>query len=188
MTRETDPDAQLITEIQHGSRDAFNQLVRRHQAAVRRLAARLIEDDEEARDVAQEVFIVAWRELSRWRFKAKFFTWLYQTTWNLARGARRKGQRHRYREKLPGTNGSHAPSSREEMIAAEQNAAVREAVNGLAERQQQVILYRVYEKLSVAETAAIMKCREGTVKALLSQALKNLAFKIRSDARIHHKC
>lgn len=175
MTRETDPDAQLISEIQHGSRDAFNQLVRRHQGAVRRMAQRLIKDEEEARDVAQEVFVLAWRELPKWRFKAKFFTWLYQTTWNLARGARRKASRHQYREKPPPPETAHTHSSREEMIAAEKHAAVRAAVATLPERQRQAVILRVYERLSVAETAAVMKCREGTVKALLFQALRKLS-------------
>ena len=176
MTREiTDPDAQIILEIQHGSRDAFNQLVRRHQAAVRRLAQRLIDDEEEARDVAQEVFVLAWRELPRWRFKAKFFTWLYQTTWNLSRGVRRKAYRHQYREKPPQPDSAPSGNRREEIITAERHVAVRAAVAALPERQRQVVILRVDEKLSVAQTADVMKCKEGTVKALLFQALKKLS-------------
>lgn len=180
MTKIIDPDAVLIQDIQHGSRDAFNQLVRRHQQTVCRLAKRLIEDEEEARDVAQEVFLLAWHELPKWRYKAKFFTWVYQTTWNLARGTRRKNRRLTYREQLP-VQESATDNGADKLIAAENRAAVGAAVDALPERQRQVVLLRIYEKLSIADSAAVMKCKEGTIKALLFQALNRLADLIKTE-------
>ncbi len=171
-----DPDAELIREFQAGSVEAFNDLVRRHQAAVCRMAYRVIGQQEESRDIAQEVFIKAHQMLPKWRFKAKFFTWLYQTTWNLARNWRRKHSRLDYYEYI----GEHKelqthPEAQVGMHYQEQKAMIKRVLGQLPKRQHQVVLLRIYERLSVEDTAAVMQCRPGTVKALLNQAMKRLS-------------
>lgn len=181
-----DPDAQLIQNVQEGSRDAFTQLVLKHQLTVRRLAQRLTNDAEEARDVAQEVFIIAWHELPRWRYKAKFFTWLYQTTWNVARSYQKKSKSHRMKSRSNVVNNDHPSNQQDQMIREEKGFVVRSAVDSLPERQKQAIYLRIYEQLNVSETAKIMKCKEGTVKALIFQAMKKLGTKLKKEEQHGH--
>ena len=180
--KQTDPDQEIIRQIQSGSEHAFNDLVRRHQETVCRMAYRILGNKDEARDVAQDVFILAHKTLPKWRFKAKFFTWIYQTTLNMCRTHKRKGYRMEYVEALP----DHlVPRDNEsgysDMALAEQITSLRQSMQKLSDRQHQVVLLRIYERLSIKDTAEIMKCRTGTVKALLSQAVQKLSLHLNKE-------
>lgn len=90
-----DPDRPLVTEAAAGSREAFDELVRRHQSRIFNLARALAGDDGEAEDLAQEAFIRAWRAIGRFRGESAFRTWLYRVALNvihshLARRSRRR--------------------------------------------------------------------------------------------------
>ncbi len=92
---QVDPDRSLVTEAAAGSREAFDELVRRHQARIFNLARALAGDDGEAEDMAQEAFIRAWRAIGRFRGDSAFRTWLYRVALNvihshLVRRARRR--------------------------------------------------------------------------------------------------
>jgi len=77
-------DRQLAAAARSGDEAAFAELVKRHQGGVRRLAARILLDDEEARDIAQLAFIRAWENLPRYDPSWCFSTWLYRIASNLA--------------------------------------------------------------------------------------------------------
>lgn len=177
-----DPDSELIQQFQKGSVEAFNQLVRRHQAAVCRMAYRVIGQQEESRDIAQDVFIKAHEVLPKWRFQAKFFTWLYQTTWNFSQNWRRKNSRLDYYEYISEHKEllTH-PEADVGMHYQEQKEMIKRVLSQLTKRQHQVVLLRIYERLSIEDTAAVMKCRPGTVKALLNQAMKRLSQVVKKE-------
>lgn len=85
----------LIRQAQRGDRAAFEQLVRRYEGNVLRLALRLVRSEEEARDLYQEAFLKIYRSLHRFRFESRFSTWVYRVVMNvcldhLRRLARRK--------------------------------------------------------------------------------------------------
>lgn len=90
-----DPDRPLVAEAAAGSREAFDELVRRHQARIFNLARALVGDDGDAEDLAQEAFIRAWRAIGRFRGASAFRTWLYRVAINVIRShlARRSQQR-----------------------------------------------------------------------------------------------
>jgi RNA polymerase sigma-70 factor (ECF subfamily) len=175
-------DEQLIRAVQQGCEVSFGELVRRYQQAVYRVCYRVLGDRDEARDVAQEVFLKVFRILPQWRFEAKLFTWLYRTSLNLARGVLRRRGRFQYRdwakEDEPDTE---SPQVRTTLDRAQRDQAISQALFSLPDRQQQVVVLRIYERLSVQETAEIMQCKEGTVKALLFQALQRLATVIQPE-------
>ena len=77
-------DRQLAALAREGDEAAFAGLVRRHQGGVRRCAARILGDDEEARDITQLAFVRAWENLSRYDPAWSFSTWLYRIASNLA--------------------------------------------------------------------------------------------------------
>jgi RNA polymerase sigma-70 factor (ECF subfamily) len=86
------PDETLISEARAGDLDAFAELVRRYERRVRSVLARLLDDERDVEEAAQDVFVQAWRNLSSYRGDAAFFTWLYRIAVNEALMRRRRGQ------------------------------------------------------------------------------------------------
>jgi RNA polymerase sigma-70 factor (ECF subfamily) len=76
-------DRTLVEQAQAGSRPAFEELVRRYDRDVLRLALNLMKRTEDARDVYQEAFLKVYRNLHRFRFECSFYTWLYRIVTNV---------------------------------------------------------------------------------------------------------
>lgn len=76
-------DRNLVLEAQAGNRAAFEQLVKRYDRNVLRLALNLMKQTEDARDVYQEAFLKVYRNLHRFRFECSFYTWLYRIVTNV---------------------------------------------------------------------------------------------------------
>ncbi|EHJ47052.1 RNA polymerase, sigma-24 subunit, ECF subfamily [Solidesulfovibrio carbinoliphilus subsp. oakridgensis] len=86
-------EAQLIEDILDGEAEAYAVLVRRYQGPIHALMARMCGDGEDARDLTQETFVVAYEKLDRFKCGARFFPWLYTIGLNLGRDHLRK-KRH----------------------------------------------------------------------------------------------
>jgi RNA polymerase sigma-70 factor (ECF subfamily) len=86
------PDEKLIAEARAGDLDAFAELVRRYERRVRSVLGRLLEDERDVEEAAQDVFVQAWRSLARYRGEGALFTWLYRIAVNeaLMRSRRRQ--------------------------------------------------------------------------------------------------
>src|SRR3954453_16951871 len=82
--RAIDPDLPLVDRFRAGERAAFDELVRRHQQALWRLARRYVKNDADAADVVQQTFVRAFRGLARFRAAATVRTWMYRIAINLA--------------------------------------------------------------------------------------------------------
>ena len=82
----------LVVEAQAGSRSAFEELVRRYDRDVLRLALNLMKRPEDARDVYQEAFLKVYRNLHRFRFECSFYTWLYRIVTNVCLDQLRRRQ------------------------------------------------------------------------------------------------
>ena len=76
-------DTILVREAQRGDRAAFEDLVRRYDQAVLRLALRLTGSEHEAQDIYQEAFLKAYRNVGNFRFECSFYTWIYRIVTNL---------------------------------------------------------------------------------------------------------
>lgn len=170
MTYDDVSDQELVQRFKDGDADAFDALVRRYQDQVCRMAAVWLYDAEHATDVAQEVFLRSFKGLRRFRFKAAPFTWLYRTTRNVCHEFNRR------RRTEPLDHEPLDPGAGPESEASRYDAArqVRALVAELPDRQREVVLLRIFEGLSVRDTARAMSCREGTVKALLHKAKAKL--------------
>ena len=87
-------NAELVKKSQLGDKNAFEELVRRHQELVFSLAYKLTGNRELANDVAQEAFIRAWRAIQKFRGDSTFSTWIYRITVNTAWTLRKKAKKH----------------------------------------------------------------------------------------------
>src|ERR1700674_335069 len=90
--QESEEEKLLIEQAQSGDREAFEQLVRRHDRDILRLAFHMLGNREEAREVFQETFLKAYRSLGRFRFASSFYTWIYRIATNVSLDHLRKRQ------------------------------------------------------------------------------------------------
>lgn len=160
----------LIERARSGDDDAFGELVRMHQDRVYRTAVRLV-GPEDAQDVAQEVFLKAYRELKRFRARSALSTWLYRMTVNLALNYLRGMRRERDRRERYGPGVSSSPPSPDSgLIDREFTDAVWAVIDSLPERQRTAIILHRFEGLSASETAGVMGLSLGAVESLLHRA------------------
>lgn len=177
--RDKDSDQSLVKRFQRGDREAFELLVRRHQDRIYRLAMTLVYAPSDAADATQEVFLRAIKGLKEFRFRASPFTWLYRTTKNVCLELNRK--HHPGREPESAIEADIEDGMVDHFSDKQCAAAIRSLIAGLPERQRDVVLLRYFEELSVKDTATVLGCRPGTVKALLHKAKAGL----RKTRRIH---
>ncbi len=163
-------DVELVRQFKSGNAAAFDAIVLRFQDRIYRLAAVSLYDEQYAADVTQEVFVRSHKGLRSFRFRAQPFTWLYRTTKLVCQEFNRRRRTESLEEDPRDT------SMLPEHVIADLDRArrIRSLVAELPERQQEVVLLRIFEELSVKETAKALGIREGTVKANLHKATTNL--------------
>lgn len=174
MTRDETSDVELVRQFTSGDPNAYDAIVRRFQDRVFRLACVWLYDDQSAADVAQEVFVRGFKGLRGFRFRSAPFTWLYRTTKNVCNEFNRVRKTEQLDDEIP----SAAAAPEGDVSRYEGARRVRQLVSKLPDRQREVVILRIFEDLSVQETASSMGCREGTVKALLHKATANLKLRM----------
>jgi RNA polymerase sigma-70 factor, ECF subfamily len=171
-------DEELVARSRGGDLDSFNQLVLRWERPIYALAYRVIGREEDARDVAQETFLRAFRALSGFKGQAKFSSWLYRITLNLCRDWIRKERRAPISQAPEGVDlielaGEATPSeSIEDLVSRKQlSEAVAKAMALLPEEQRTAIILKEYHGLTFQEIADMLDCPLSTVKTRLYQGL-----------------
>jgi RNA polymerase sigma-70 factor (ECF subfamily) len=175
------PDAEqhLIQRAQKGDQEAFAVLVTEHQRYVYNLALRVLKNEEEALDLAQETFIRAWTALPNFRGGSQFRTWLYRIVTNLCYN-RLPNLRRSLNElgddliaDIPETevafdNPAHGFESRE------LRSYLHQAIDHLDGHYRLLILLRYQNELSYEEIATMLNLPLGTVKTGLFRAKEQL--------------
>ena len=171
-------DEELVARSMGGDLDSFNQLVLRWERPIYALAYRVIGREEEARDVAQETFLRAFRALNGFKGQAKFSSWLYRITLNLCRDWMRKERRTPVSQAPEGIDilelaGEATPSETiEQMVGRKElGRAVSKAMAALPEEQRTAIILKEYHGLTFQEIADMLDCPLSTVKTRLYQGL-----------------
>jgi RNA polymerase sigma-70 factor, ECF subfamily len=177
-SREEPTDEELALAFQKGDEIAFDMLVRRHQGRVYAVAFRVTNNREDARDVAQDVFVKAYSNPLKWKPTGKFLPWLLRLTLNQAIDLLRRKKRHR--EETLDASGSErmiqAPAAETDRRAQadEINLRIQKALESLSPAQRAVFILRHYEGLPLADSAKELGCSAGSVKVHLFRALKKL--------------
>jgi len=172
-------DRELAIAARAGDGLAFEALVARKTPGVLSLARRILSDAEDARDVAQMVFLRVWEQLGRYDESYAFNTWLYRVATNLAidflRSSRSRQRAHgaslrlvRLREELTGEQTARAAEENEISRLFERAAAC------LSGKQRVVFILREIEDRDTSEIAGILGCRESTVRNHLFNARRIL--------------
>lgn len=169
-----DPDAELVRRIGAGDQRAAEDLVRRHLSRMTALARRMLSDPAEAEDVAQEVFLRVWRTAPNWREgQAKFETWMHRVALNLCYDRLRRRREHSDPDAGVLVADS-APGAAETLIARQQAAAVRRALDALPERQRAAIVLCHFQELSNIDAAATLEVSVEALESLLARGRRGL--------------
>src|ERR1700679_918795 len=175
-------ETQIIASILAGDAHLFHQLIRPYERSVYVMALSFLKKEADAEDIAQEAFLKAFRNLSRFRGDSKFGTWLISITLNEAR-TRLRQQKTVQLESIdapddPDEDPRVSPAIlrdwREIPSEALERKEVRDllkiAVDALPPAYREIFLLRDVEELSIAETAEVLKINTGLVKVRLHRA------------------
>ena len=181
-----DPDRALVEAAAGGSREAFDELVRRHQAAVITLARVLTSGRGDAEDLAQDVFVRAWRSIGTFRGDSTFRTWLHRVAINVIRTSQsRQGRlmrmftaRGRNDESLDGARVGPAvdPASGAEPVDAmlARRQVIDRALATLPDELRVAVTLRDLQGLDYKEIAAALDVPIGTVESRIFRARQKL--------------
>jgi RNA polymerase sigma-70 factor, ECF subfamily len=190
MPDSLDPDAALMLRVKQGDTAAFTELVERYKQPVMNLAYRTLRDETEAEDLAQTVFVQAWKSAARYQPTAKFSTWLFTIARNLCLNEIRRRKRHPA-ESLDQTRDDaddqpllqiedkRIAAAPQELLRGELEQKVDEAVSALPENQRTALLLCRQEELSYEEIAAVLGCSLSATKSLIHRARETLKAKLK---------
>jgi len=178
-------ERELILLAQRGDRRAFEDLVYRYDRKVLAIAASYTGNNlDDAKDVYQEVFLRVFKALPKFRFDARFSTWLYRIVVNVCLTQQRR-RKNREADSLDFVEDEESQSLLEKQASDERSSDqkaydgevarhVAMAMKTLSPQQRLVFTLRHYEGYKLREIAAMMNCAEGTVKKYLFTATERL--------------
>jgi RNA polymerase sigma-70 factor (ECF subfamily) len=164
-------DSVLVSECLRGDRKAFEVIVERYQKPVFNLALRIVNDYDDAQDVAQSAFVKAFENLKSYNPKYKFFSWLYRIAINESLNF--VGQRQNL-QRLDEAEVSKELSPEETLDTAINSQAVQDALMKLKLEHRVVIILKHFQELSYREISYILDLPEKTVKSRLFTAREQL--------------
>lgn len=167
-------DRALISAFVGGRREAFDVIVTRHQRAVYQLCYRFVGNHEDAADLAQDVFVRAFKGLQNFKGESALGTWLYRVGVNAC--LNRLAAKRPESEPLDAAQRAdpHASHPLDAIVRGERASAVRRAIRKLPPKQRATLMLRVYQELSHEEIARALGSSVGAVKANFFHALGNL--------------
>jgi RNA polymerase sigma-70 factor (ECF subfamily) len=178
----------LISALQQGQESAFRQLVETYQHMVFRTALDIVQQEQEAEDVAQEVFIESYRSIHTFRGDAKLSTWLYRITIRKSLNwQRKKKAAKRFSLKhllgIDEKTENEAKDFQHPGVLSENREDANllfKSLKELPEKQQAAFVLLKVEGLSYEEVSAIMEVSVKALESLMHRAKENLRKKLRT--------
>lgn len=184
MAERPDPaDAQLVAAVVvHDDRDAFARLVLRHQSMVRSVLRRLARGDQGlADDLAQETFLLAWRNLRSFRYDSRFSTWLYRIAFNAWLTHSRK-RREVLLDDPADALPAHGQETADHAVPSGDRVDLERALASLSDGERAAIAACYYADLSHQEAAEAIGIPLGTLKTHVLRAKARLRALLQEDS------
>jgi RNA polymerase sigma-70 factor (ECF subfamily) len=168
-------DIELVRLCQKGDTDAFDRLFYKYRDKIYRTAFKMINNQEDALDLTQEIFLKAYKNISKYNFKSEFSTWLYRLAINLCIDELRKRKKSNevLMDSIP-ENLIYSDTPEDILLSEEQESLIWKALNSLKEKERVVIVLREMEGLSYEEIANVLKCSLGRVKSRIHESREKL--------------
>ena len=161
-------DVHLVRAAQASDAVAFEELVRRHELRIYRLALRMLGNESDAQDAAQETFLQAWRALASFRAESAFSTWLYRIATNccLATLSRPRPDT----DPLSGREMDPRPGPDSIAVERDRFRSLKVAIGRLTPEQRAPLVLREFEGLAYEEIGEVLGLSAGAVKGRLHRA------------------
>ncbi|MCU1262535.1 MAG: polymerase, sigma-24 subunit, subfamily [Bryobacterales bacterium] len=188
--RTLDFDTQLMLGVQRDDDASFSLLVERHRTVLVQHLSRMVQNPAVAEELAQDVFLRIHRSRRTWEPNAKFSTWLFRISTNVAYNYFRD-QRHNNRNvsldrDLPSARkrdfADRMGTVEESMVSDVRVQQIRDAIHSLPVKQRAAVLMHKYEEMDYAEIAQALGCTPGAVKAMMFRAYESLRAQLASLA------
>jgi RNA polymerase sigma-70 factor (ECF subfamily) len=179
-------DLALIRRCRTGDAEAFGDLVLRYQDRLYGTLVHILGSLEDARDTAQDAFVLAFQKLDSFRGDSAFYSWLFRIAYNAAMTRRRK-DRHSNHASLEAAREQHGTEPQDErpstdpgyaIQSEERQQLVRRALDELAEEYRVVLVLKEMDGLRYDEIAEIVNCPIGTVRSRIHRARQELREKL----------
>ena len=161
----------IIEEILAGQTDQYRLLVEKYQNPVFRIIFKIVGNDDDARDLTQDVFVKIYESLHQYNSGYKFFSWVYRTAINKALLFERREKKFL---SIDGNTDQFMQIPEQRMDYESRDELLNRAINGLTEHYRTVVLLKYYAGLSYADISRILGIPEKTVKSRLFDARKIL--------------
>jgi RNA polymerase sigma-70 factor (ECF subfamily) len=184
------PDLQLIDNTLQGDSRAFDALVRRYQDRLVHSLEHAFGSREDALDVAQQAFLLAWQKLSSFRHEAGFYSWLYRIARNVAISRARRPQLSSSSLDHMHEAGGFEPTDQKQQSApdhamdqAEQVNLVQEALRQISEEFRQPLVLKEIDGFSYEQIAEILDIPLGTVRSRIFRGRQELIERLQRKMR-----
>jgi RNA polymerase sigma-70 factor (ECF subfamily) len=167
-------EAELLTRVVSGDRDAFDAVMRNHEDRVFSVCLRILGDREKALDATQETFLTVFRKAGQFQGRSAVGTWIYRIAVNTCYDQLRRAQR-RPSERLPEHVDPSDPSAEEAIESAALRPEIEAALAELPPDFRNAVVLSDLEGLSLPEAAEILGVPIGTVKSRVFRGRRLLA-------------
>ena len=170
-----DPDRILVRLAKHGNRAAFGKLAQKYRDQVLALTFDFLKDYESAKDIAQDVFIKAFKNMRDFEEKAQFSSWLYRITVNACLDAQKRVKNR------PETRIESSEHETAEQRVKENNQldsiddTMAYALEQLSNNQRTAVILRYFHDKTIQEIAEVIDCAESTVRIHLHRAMQKMS-------------
>jgi RNA polymerase sigma-70 factor (ECF subfamily) len=187
MTPAVDLDTQLMIRLQRDDASSFGELLHRNRNLVVNYLSRMVVNRAVAEELAQDVFVRVYRSRQTYEPTAKFSTWLYRITTNVALNHFRDEKRTQNQISLDVQGAAQVRREAQDRAVLIEDRLVREvalrqirhAIRALPPKQRAAVIMHKYDEMDYAQISRVLRCSPSAVKALMFRAYETLRLRLR---------
>jgi len=170
-------DKELLKRALNGDISAFEELVSSNEKRIYNLCLRMMKNEQDAQDMAQEALLKAWRSLRKFNLKAAFSTWLYKIAINTCLDELRKRKNNTQSIEEMSEKGHTIQDDKAQNFTDDSDLkyGITQAMEKLESKEKLIIVLKDVQGYSYEEISSILSCPVGTVRSRLSRSRKKLA-------------